>query len=387
MITRNPDIAFTRNPIRINDNRTGIGSSSAFYLKAGGKLSYTGSYTAPAMIDISEIADCFVNPIPDPEDDHLTRSGVMIQIESADELESRLIEVENENDEDLVTPFFALPGGVSTQNFRRLKELNEDIFSVRLLDKHHNFFLTTRTNGWLIVMDEFEIFPLCFVNLKNETAKITITVADTAMNISDIDIHKGIFAIDFNEVRRQFIEEYGFLASAFDISYDGALSCRVVIKHTAPERDMTLVKFRNSFGVFELIHLSGKRERAVAPVGQEQDARRFDSISARYEKICPRKTLSRSMDAYSGFRSDEGMPFLLDMAASEEVYMKDRTGWVRVVPSIEQIAGRFPQLEPVSVKVKFTLADDYDCQTPDINNINDFKRPEIFSPQHTSEFN
>lgn len=388
MEQRNPDIAFTRNPIRFTDNTVGDTMRRSFSVCVGGRSVYTGHYANASDIDVSEIAEAYVAGIPpSAEGVPMDESGVLLQLEDAETFEKRLVTVADSGDEPLMPPFFALPGGVSPQNFRRLKELNTDIFAARLLDKRHNFFMTTRTHGWRILMDELEVCPLVYVNLHDEDCEVLVQAAGSEFTVALGDMERGIYAVDINAVRMKIAEDYGFLASVINVYYDGYLSCQIVIRETAPERDTTLVRFRNSLGVFELLHLSGQKMCTTSSPESGQVGRRYDGMSGRYVNVRPRIPLSRTLEVDTGYKTDEEIRFILDMAASDEVYLLDGTGWVRAVPSIEKSSIQSPQQKPESLKVTFALADEYDNQTPDINDLQDFNRPRIFSPHHSDQFN
>lgn len=386
MADRNPDIAFTRNPIYFKDRQSGdfpIG----FSVTVGGSEVYSGSYLRPAVIDVSEIAEAYVAPIPSPEGTAVDESGALLQLEGSEEFDKRLVSVSNSLGRSLMTDFFAIPGGVSPQNFRRLKQLDSDIFAARLLDKRHNFFLTTRTHGWRIVMDETEVYPLVFINLQDEDCEVCVEAAGTDYTVVLGEMRRGIYALDLNAVRMQAAIEYGFICSVFDVCYDGYPACRIVIRETVPERDSTMVRFRNSLGVFELLHLSGQKTVSTTAGKPGQEGKSHDDATGRYVNVRTRIALTRTIEVDTGFRTDDEIRFILDMAASDEVYLRDGTGWVRAVPTIDKNSLQSPQLKPESLKVKFAIADEYDSQTPDIVDMKDFERPRVFSPEHSDEFN
>ena len=77
----------------------------------------------------------------------------------------------------------------------------------------------------------------------------------------------------------------------------------------------------------------------------------------------------------------------MDMVSSDEVYIQEPPGWVRVIPSVENTMLSSPQIKPESIKISFTLAEEYDNQTPDIKDLTDFMRPRVFSEQHSDQFN
>ena len=395
MYNRNPDIAFTRNPIRFTDIRPLAQLQRAFNVMVGassiveGVPVYVGHYTAPATIDISEICDAYVPSIPDPEDGFsFGDTKTMIQLEGPVDFQNRYIVVTSVEMQPLKPAFYALRGGVSPQNFRRLAELDADIFSARLLDKRHNFFLTTRTHGWRIVMDELELYPLTFVNLEDTPESvIEVKAVGTEYAVTMENKERGIYAIDIEGVRGWIAREKGYLGSVFDVVCDGYLACQIVIKEASPELTDTVVKFRNSLGAYELLHLTGTLTKKPILDEMKSDGRRYESSTGRFERMTPRRSVTHVYDTASGFKDNDELGFLLDMAASDEVYIRRKQGWVRVIPSLEGISATDPQLEPTSVNVTLTLAEARDNQTPDITSLDDFERPRIFSDEHTDEFN
>ena len=388
MNLRFPDILFTRNPIRLSEPRpVAPPGLRQFSVSVGGSVAYRGHCSSVDSVDVGDIAEAHVEPVPDPDGDAVDAYGILRKLEDSARFEGRLVSVTDSEGELLAADFYALPGGVSPQNYRRLSELDSDIFTDRLLDKRRNFFLTTRTHGWRIVIDEPELYPLAFVNLANEPVKLTLKGVGTDFTSPEIDIARGIYAIDIAAVRRSIAQEHRFLASAFDVYYGSYLSCQIVVRDAEPEHDMTLVKFRNSLGVFELVRLSGKKEGSAVPPEAGEDGCRYDAVTGQYPAFRDRDTLTGSVDVDTGFMAADRLRFVIDMVASEEVYMLVRTGWVRVIPSMEKLLIRTPQEKPESIKISFTIADSYDRLTPDIRDLDDFERPRIFSREHTDTFN
>lgn len=387
MVKRNPDIAFTRNPICFDDLRPGM-SMQSYSVIVGGRMVYTGRYQSPATIDIAEIAEAYVAGIPSPEGPAVDGSGIFLKVEAGDDFERRLVRAVDDSGNPLMSNFYALPGGISPQNFRRLRELDTDIFAARLLDKRHNFFLTTRTHGWRIVMDEYEVYPLVLVNINDEEdSDIEIQPVGTAYKIHVGVILRGIYAIDINAARKKIAADHGILSSVFNIYYAGYFACQIIIRDTPPERDFSLVKFRNSLGVFELLHLSGQINSGAVPNASDPEARSFDRVIGRYVNFRQRTAATMSLEINTGFKTEEEIRFIMDMVCSDEVYLKDQTGWVRAIPSIDDCNTQNPHVKPESLKISFTVAEEYDNLTPDIKDLKDFERPRIFSDQHTDQFN
>ena len=98
--------------------------------------------------------------------------------------------------------------------------------------------------------------------------------------------------------------------------------------------------------------------------------------------------MEMAVDVESGVRSADEMRFLLDMIASDEVYLLGYSpAEVRVIPSVESLSMPVRFESPQSVKVKLMFADEESNIMPDISNASDFGHKRIFDNKFNSKFN
>lgn len=280
-----------------------------------------------------------------------------------------------------------IPGGVSKQNYRRLVAADMDAFTARFLRPDCNFFLTTRTESWRISIKETEIYPLCFF-VAPQFNEIVVKTVDGAFSEVFDRLEPGFYALDLNNMRRMFMDDYDCLPSIFDIYMAGVFSCRIVVEHADLSRNSYRLKFRNSLGVFEIIELTG--EVTVTPEyddAEETTFKRFDSVTADYYTERERIERRRSITLETGVKRINELNFLMDMVSSEEVYLMDlATLPVKVIPSIEELTYQPHSYKPQNFKIKLTVAEGETNVMSDIVDGNDSKKPRVFSNQFSKQF-
>lgn len=383
--------AFSRNPIIITDN-TGADvweygmPGAEFEILAGsaGTAIYTGRFTPPLSVDISEIVDAYFPYLAEPE-------GAMslVQVEDEQMLAEREITFNAQVGEgDVETlKLTVLPGGISTQNFTRLALTGTDVFASRFLSLNRNFLFTTRSSGETVVVRETELMPLYFLSEQPESIVIKSMTHDlsTTLNIEA----PGVYVINFEEIRREFFNSSGMIVNAFQIYREGEPACRVLISRSEASKNRYLLKFRNSFGVFEMLEVTGIGTFS-GKIADEDDSSYQEYLPATgiYSGRRERMAMEMAVDVESGVRSADEMRFLLDMIASDEVYLLGYSpAEVRVIPSVESLSMPVRFESPQSVKVKLMFADEESNIMPDISNASDFGHKRIFDNKFNSKFN
>ena len=376
---------FTRNPIIIEDKSSQLTGNTPFELRMGGSKVYEGRYVSPARLDVSEIAGAFAPQIP--EADGTKAVSGLVGVETADVMGKRTLSAYT-GGAAVLTDAVCIPGGVSPQNYRRLRNLGHDIFTARLLDKRGNFFMTTRTHSWKIEIPEIEISPLYFINTEADDTQIRFRVPLTDMETEWPALGRGIYALDINGLRERIYDLHDFWPSVFDVYYGEYLSCRIAVTECLPSEQQTILKFRNSMGVFETVSLTGDIDIGYTAKESGEDERAcFDNTALTFVRSPDRKRMQTTLTAESGHKTSEQFAFMLDMLASDEIYLKDRTGWNRVDATAEETTRKKRQTKPESMRVTLTFCDTSDNITPEIRDADDFRKPRIFSGQHTDEFN
>ncbi len=385
----NSEYVFSRNPIIIEDNEWQSDSiderGGRFYINLNNKKIYEGCFFPPLSIDVSEILDANIDFYPEPPENN---ENPLIEIIDTGSLWDRFVYAYFEYDSfEAECEFFVVPGGISNQNFRRLSLAGKDVFTSRLFNPANNFFLTTRTADWQIVMKETELYPLYFFVQQNLE---TIDVKNSTGSVIAFDsIPRGVYALDIDALRRRFVDEYDELTSVFDIYMAGVHSCRIVVERSMPQKERYRLKFRNSLGVFEIIELSG--ELAFSPdysASEEAVFKRYDTITGSLYSERERVERTQSIQVETGNKRPDEIRFLMDMIGSEEVYLLDCGAMpIKVIPSVEEMKYKHRQDSPESFTLNLEICDSEINILQEIVDGNEGRKPKIFSDRFNDTFN
>ena len=387
-------IAFSKNPILLRSSLTvddcnPITGIPFTVYASGMNQRYVGRYNQPFSVNISEIVDAYAYTIGEPIMTYHI-NGVR-EVEDPGTISERKIYVDITEDNLDEWECLIIAGGVSRQNYRRYARMKTDAFEARFLNNANNFFMTTRTAGWRIVMKETELYPLYFISLEKFLYMTVVERTTGKTLIQDGNFDSGIFALDIDALRKQFFDEYGVLSNSFDI-YKGdpsQYSCSIVIERSDPARERYRLKFRNSLGVFEIIELAG--ELAITPDYAAADEARFSRYDAETDDFTAdreRITRPQSLTIETGVMRADTVRFLMDMIGSEEVYLLDLSELpVKVIPSIEELKYKPRPETPQKFTVKLQMAEDETNIMQDIIDGTEGRKPRVFSKQFSKQFN
>lgn len=388
-------IAFSKNPILLRssltvDDYNPITGIPFEVYASGMNQSYNGRYNQPFSVNISDIVDAYAYTIDEPRSGSPCWNGV-IQVEDSGDISERKVYVNITEDNLDEWECLIVAGGVSRQNYRRYAQMKTDAFEARFLNNANNFFMTTRTAGWRIVLKETELYPLYFISLE-EFLYMTVVERTTGKTLTqEGELDSGIFALDIDALRKRFFDEYGVLSNSFDI-YKGdpsQYSCSIVIERSDPARERYRLKFRNSLGVFEIIELAG--ELTITPDYAEADEARFnryDAVTGDFAADRERIPRPQSLTIETGVMRTDNVRFLMDMIGSEEVYLLDLSELpIRVIPSIENLSYKPRPETPQKFTVKLQMAEDETNIMQDIIDGTEGRKPRVFSKQFSKQFN
>ncbi len=381
--------AFTRNPIILQAN-----FPATVFDKQGGKVTVTmsgtnifeGRFFPPLNMDISEIVDAHSTYFWEPPKDNNYPVVEIWDYATLCENEIYVCAEYATYEEDC--KFMAIPGGISKQNFRRLAELRTDIFLTRFQNPKCNFFLTTRTAGWRVVIKETELYPLYFfIHQQNEQIDVVETILGKILTFDGLD--RGVYALDIDALRRKFMAIHRVIPNIFDVYMAGVFSCRIVVEHSDISKERYRLKFRNSLGVFEIIELTGKL--SVSPEYDEADDatfKRYDSLTGDFcierERVERRQTIT----VETGIKRPDEVRFLMDMIASDEVYLLDLAELpIKVIPSVEDFSYSPRPDSPEKFSIKLTAVDTETNIMQDIIDGMEGRKPRVFTNQFSKQFN
>jgi len=368
--------AFTRNPIFLSVSSC---SMATYSIRMNNEEIFKGNGIGEFRVNIAEIVETGITGtqiLPDNTDHILAVSGLSAEV---------IIHVVNEGEEEDNLSFTAWKGGISKKEFKRLRNLGTDIFSLKFLNESCNFFFTTRSNDWRIIMRETELYPLCFIYPEHELKVTELLTGQSLLLPGTVgDLH----ALNLEAVRLKFFTDYGVLANLFDVYSGDMFACRIGIEQSPTVRERYRLRFLNSYGVYEVFSLEG--DANVTPGMDEDDNavfRRYDEITDDYYSDRIRTEIQEAVTIKTGFKRPQEIHFLLDLLSSDDVYL---AGYgreeIKVIPSAEEFSYRVRPDAPQNVTLKLTFADKESNWTGEITE-SGYRKPRVHSKQFSKHFN
>ena len=368
--------AFTRNPIFLSVSSS---SMATYSIRMNNEEVFKGNGIGEFRVNIAEIVETGITDariLSDNTEHLLAVSGLSAEV---------TIHVVNEGEEEDNLSFTAWKGGISKKEFRRLRNMGTDIFSLKFLNESCNFFFTTRSNDWRITMRETELYPLCFIYPGHE---LKITELLTGQSLAVPGTTGSLYALNLEAVRLKFFTDYGVLANLFDVYSGETFALRIGIEQSPTVRERYRLRFLNSYGVYEVFSLEG--EASVTPgMDEDEDAvfRRYDEITDDYYSDRIRTEIQEAVTIKTGFKRPQEIRFLLDLLSSDDVYL---TGYgreeIKVIPSAEEFSYRVRPDAPQNVTLKLTFAEKESNWTGEITE-SGYRKPGVHSKEFSKQFN
>ena len=368
--------AFTRNPIFLSVSSS---SMATYSIRMNNEEVFKGNGIGEFRVNIAEIVETGITDariLSDNTEHLLAVSGLSAEV---------TIHVVNEGEEEDNLSFTAWKGGISKKEFRRLRNMGTDIFSLKFLNESCNFFFTTRSNDWRITMRETELYPLCFIYPGHE---LKITELLTGQSLAVPGTTGSLYALNLEAVRLKFFTDYGVLANLFDVYSGDTFALRIGIEQSPTVREHYRLRFLNSYGTYEVFSLEG--EAGVTPgMDEDEDAvfRRYDEITDDYYSDRIRTEIQEAVTIKTGFKRPQEIRFLLDLLSSDNVYL---SGYGqeenKVIPSAEEFSYRVRPDAPQNVTLKLTFAEKESNWTGEITE-SGYRKPGVHSKEFSKQFN
>ena len=368
--------AFTRNPIFLSVSSS---SMATYSIRMNNEEVFKGNGIGEFRVNIAEIVETGITDVrilSDNMEHLLAVSGLSAEV---------TIHVVNEGEDEDNLSFTAWKGGISKKEFRRLRNMGTDIFSLKFLNESCNFFFTTRSNDWRITMRETELYPLCFIYPEHE---LKITELLTGQSLAVPGTAGNFYALNLEAVRLKFFTDYGVLANLFDVYSGETFALRIGIEQSPTVRERYRLRFLNSYGVYEVFSLEG--EASVTPgMDEDEDAvfRRYDEITDDYYSDRIRTEIQEAVTVKTGFKRPQEIRFLLDLLSSDDVYL---AGYgreeIKVIPSAEEFSYRVRPDAPQNVTLKLTFAEKESNWTGEITE-SGYRKPRVHSKEFSKQFN
>ena len=368
--------AFTRNPIFLSVSSS---SMATYSIRMNNEEVFKGNGIGEFRVNIAEIVETGITDariLSDNTEHLLAVSGLSAEV---------TIHVVNEGEEEDNLSFTAWKGGISKKEFRRLRNMGTDIFSLKFLNESCNFFFTTRSNDWRITMRETELYPLCFIYPGHE---LKITELLTGQSLAVPGTTGSLYALNLKAVRLKFFTDYGVLANLFDVYSGDTFALRIGIEQSPTVREHYRLRFLNSYGTYEVFSLEG--EASVTPgMDEDEDAvfRCYDEITDDYYSDRIRTEIQEAVTIKTGFKRPQEIRFLLDLLSSENVYLAGY--WqeeIKVIPSAEEFSYRVRPDAPQNVTLKLTFAEKESNWTGEITE-SGYRKPGVHSKEFSKQFN
>ena len=368
--------AFTRNPIFLSVSSS---SMATYSIRMNNEEVFKGNGIGEFRVNIAEIVETGITDariLSDNTEHLLAVSGLSAEV---------TIHVVNEGEEEDNLSFTAWKGGISKKEFRRLRNMGTDIFSLKFLNESCNFFFTSRSNDWRITMRETELYPLCFIYPGHE---LKITELLTGQSLAVPGTTGSLYALNLEAVRLKFFTDYGVLANLFDVYSGDTFALRIGIEQSPTVREHYRLRFLNSYGTYEVFSLEG--EAGVTPgMDEDEDAvfRRYDEITDDYYSDRIRTEIQEAVTIKTGFKRPQEIRFLLDLLSSDNVYL---SGYgqeeIKVIPSAEEFSYRVRPDAPQNVTLKLTFAEKESNWTGEITE-SGYRKPGVHSKEFSKQFN
>ena len=368
--------AFTRNPIFLSVSSS---SMATYSIRMNNEEIFKGNGIGEFRVNIAEIVETGIastHILANNTEPLLAVYGLSAKV---------TIHVVNEGEEEDNLSFTAWKGGISKKEFKRLRNLGTDIFSLKFLNESCNFFFTTRSNDWRITMRETELYPLCFIYPGHE---LKITELLTGQSLAVPGTAGNFYALNLEAVRLKFFTDYGVLANLFDVYSGDTFALRIGIEQSPTVRERYRLRFLNSYGTYEVFSLEG--EASVTPsMDEDEDAvfRRYDEITDDYYSDRIRTEIQEAVTIKTGFKRPQEIRFLLDLLSSDDVYL---AGYgreeIKVIPSAEEFSYRVRPDAPQNVTLKLMFADKESNWTGEITE-SGYRKPRVHSKEFSKQFN
>ncbi|MDR0681768.1 MAG: hypothetical protein LBG15_07975 [Dysgonamonadaceae bacterium] len=238
----------------------------------------------------------------------------------------------------------AFQGGISSYNHRILQKNGYNIFSYRLTQPFQQFLFTTRTNGRSIRLQKTELYPFVFIHpglpivFKSETGYTVETQAEEQGTVC---------AMDIRAVWNQMPAGTRYV----HVCIDGQDSFHFDIHPGTLSEEKYIIKFKNSFGTYELLEVTGRA--MIAPEFSGEIAYLSFTKYNFFEDKRLRVKTKGVIDVETGYKKRSDFPFILDLIKSDECYFYYPDGeHFRCHVTSDQMQYRNLITEPASVKLK-----------------------------------
>ena len=363
------DIVHTLNPVRYRLRLASPANRIMLTITAN-SFSWTGTYLSDASgkvtFDISEILHTLVFS-NDAENAAMVYAvnGLICPVKiNIRELATNSSTVDETNHN-----INCLYGGVDSQTLRYLHSINTNIFEYRLFNHKKQFLFTTRTSSQTIRMRRSELYPLYFFMPDTD-----ITIASGLGNMLTISPGGNagkLSALNLPVISEQFFAQYGEVVSKFFIIIDTICIFMITVLPDTPSVNRLILRFRNSLGCYEQIEVTGKAE--MEPEFEDENSYNvYDDITGKFTENRFRREYCDTIKASAGYKIPAELNFIRELLSSDEIYLIDKIGKIKVHVTSEQYSMVINPVEPQTVELVIRYASKENLVTPSLLDTEDF---------------
>lgn len=273
-------------------------------------------------------------------------------------------------------------GGASKNELRKFVDVNI-LETFKILNRNGNFFLTTRTQKDVIVMRESEIYPLYFIHPDG-----VIRVEDSSENsvVLPMGEVRKVYALNLPMIRKQFLEA-GTLSNYFKIFVDDICACCIVLVPAVDADDRYLVQFRNSYGAYERIEVTGTPTLESKYDNTNAQYTGYDENIHDFAASTKKVKATKVIKVHTGYKTPEEINFINDLLSSDDVQLLTMNADVfKVLVSAQKVEQKLLQsVTPESIQLNIQFVDTEAYNTPGI--IGNALANRIFSIHFDQTFN
>lgn len=340
------NLYLTGNPIRFkvsDPNNKVIGYT--IYIDDSNDSLYNGSCIIPeelttAELEISDILKTFVKSSP------ISGNGYLIPAPDF------MVYFSIHFPAPIIQPSYggyAIYGGIPKKMYRKLSEMNTNIFEYKYFKKEsNNYVLTTRTASKQIQIRETEICPLMFM-YQGEDFKFVSHSGKTIHIPPQPGYHDRFVGFNLEKILYDFFTQKDELTHYINVLTDDKYSFSIAVLPTVPSEEKYILEFRNSLGAYERIELSGKAS-SEPKFEDEELFNVYDKTVSDFTENRKRTLTTETIKCECGCKTHEELLFLRDLISSDDIrILGPDKAWAKVHVTVEEYAVDLNMTEPKSI--------------------------------------
>lgn len=307
-------------------------------------------------------------------------------IDNTDQLISRVTNLTMDysvkvNDEEIIKGT-ALRGGISKAAIKLLALNNYNIFTYKIMNTFGQFLFTTRTFGKVIPVKDTELSDFVFLH---PGATITFTNEyDHEIVTEKMELFTPC-SMNLESIRNRFELLYDEQSEIINVYVDTLKVFSFYITPGIQSEYKSFIRFRNSFGVFEKIEITGKPYQKP----EFSEEKRYQAITEYgfFEEHRSRVEHVDVMEVETGYKTRAEHSFIMDMIKSDETYVINMEGVEsRCLVSASDLKFEERITTPSSIRLTIRMVDSEEFVASGLD-LNELLEGRIFTENYDESYN